>query len=70
VDLPLAGAQLLLGLDDADPHNVVEFNCEQCGLAVRQRVSERATRLLGSAGITVRVGTPTAEPAEHEGDTG
>jgi predicted RNA-binding Zn-ribbon protein involved in translation (DUF1610 family) len=69
VDLPVAGARLLIGLTDEDSRNVVEFSCQRCGLAVRQRVSERATRLLGAGGITVVAATPTAEPADHEGDT-
>jgi hypothetical protein len=68
VDVPLSGARLLMSLDDRDPQSVVEFDCEHCGAAVSQRVNERATRLLSTAGIQLVAAPPTSEAMRREGD--
>ena len=55
VDVPAALAQLLLAQPDVDgdSRNRVEFACPRCGGLCSQRIDERATRLLASAGLTL-----------------
>jgi hypothetical protein len=67
VDIPVASARLVLELDAADRHNRLEFHCPGCDTARSERVGERATRLLSSAGITVAA--PAPPPASAHDDT-
>jgi hypothetical protein len=53
--------QLNLTLEGDDLRNVLGFTCPSCGLEARQRVNERATRLLAGAGITL-VASPQTSP--------
>jgi hypothetical protein len=67
VDIPIASARLLLGLDADDRHNRLEFHCPGCCSTRSESVGERATRLLSSAGITVAA--PAPPPAAAQDDT-
>ena len=60
-EMPVAEVKLSLTLEGDDLRNVLDFTCPSCGLAVRQRVNERATRLLAGAGITL-VASPQTSP--------
>jgi hypothetical protein len=66
VELPVTGGRLVLSLHLDDARNIVEFTCPRCGLAGSQRVDERGTRLLATAGIDV-VAPPATAPVTDAG---
>jgi hypothetical protein len=67
VELPVTGGQLVLSLHLDDARNIVEFTCPRCGLAGSQRVDERGTRLLVTAGIGVVAPPPATAPVTDAG---
>jgi hypothetical protein len=46
-------ARLSVTVHGEDLRNELLFTCPECGVDARQRVGERATRLLGDADITI-----------------
>jgi hypothetical protein len=63
VNLPIRASRLLIGVHTDQPANVVEFTCPRCGVDRSERVGERATRLLCTAGITIAA-SPSAPARE------
>ena len=61
VDVPVDQARLSLSMTAGDRRNVLDFVCPSCRREVTQRMTERATRLLADAGITVAM--PAASTA-------
>lgn len=55
VELPIDAARLLMTLDGSDTRNTLSFTCPVCGADADQRITERGTRLLSSAGVQVMV---------------
>jgi hypothetical protein len=53
IDVPVGAARLLLDLGSETAGNVVEYTCPRCGQTGHHPVTERGTRLLTAAGITV-----------------
>jgi predicted RNA-binding Zn-ribbon protein involved in translation (DUF1610 family) len=58
-DVPVERLQLNLTMTGDDLRNVVQFECPGCGRTGRQRVGERATRLLNDLGVDVTMSAPT-----------
>lgn len=59
----MPAAQLQLATQGDDPRNLLRFACPHCGGEGSQRVGERATRLLGRAGIVLVTPSFGAVPA-------
>jgi hypothetical protein len=60
VDVPIDSALLELPLE-GDTRNVALLTCPTCQQQLAVPVSERATRLLSSAGISVAVAQPSPD---------
>lgn len=55
VDVPVPATRLSLSLSETESRNVLHFACPSCGTDQLHHVTERGTRLLTGAGITVAV---------------
>lgn len=64
VEVAVAQCTLSLTMAGADLRNVLAYRCHNCGDDVRERVSERATRLLVGAGIPAVASPWTPIPNE------
>lgn len=60
VEVGIESARLVLGLHPNEPSNVLEFACPTCSRPQQLPVGERATRLLGRAGVTVAASVPSS----------
>lgn len=60
VDVPLDSALLEVPLE-GDTRNVALLTCPTCGQRIAMRIGERATRLLGAAGIEVALAQPAPD---------
>jgi hypothetical protein len=54
----LPHARLSVTVHGDDLRNELLFTCPECGVDARQRVGERATRLLADADVTIVSQTP------------
>lgn len=64
MEVPIGAARLVLALAGPDTRNTLLFDCPDCGATSSQRVTERGTRLLSSAGVLLV--TPDASVVERE----
>lgn len=67
VEVDVESARLMLGLRRDEPSNVLEFPCPTCSRPQQLPVGERATRLLGRAGVTVVASFPSGNQAAGDG---
>jgi hypothetical protein len=65
VEVPIDATQLVLALDGPDTRNTLLFDCPDCGATTNQRVTERGTRLLSSAGVMLTAPDVSVVEREH-----
>lgn len=65
VEVPIDAAQLVMAVDGPDTRNTLMFGCPDCGTSASQRVTERGTRLLSSAGVVLMAPDASAVESEH-----
>jgi hypothetical protein len=64
VDVPIGATRLVLALEGPDTRNTLLFDCPDCSATTSQRITERGTRLLSSAGVLLVA--PDASVVEQE----
>ena len=71
VELAISDVRLVLARPDldGDQRNLAQFRCPQCGVTCRQRLGERATRLVSAAGAQL-VAAPAPVPDIATGGRG
>ena len=67
IEVPAERLRLTMGpADTGDKRSVVVFRCDECGELHEQRVDERTSRLLASAGVVLEVPEMLPQERDHQ----